>query len=156
LKSRRVVHIAVTSSPTDAWAAQQLREATPWGEVPKYLIHGRDSKYGQRFSKVAASSGIKELKTPFRAPRANAYCERFIGTLRRECLDHVLVLHRNHLHRLVARFVDYYNHARPHQGIHQRIPTRLDQDLHPSSGKVVSIPVLGGLHHSYARVSNLK
>jgi putative transposase len=100
LKTRRVVHTAVTSSPTDEWTAQQLREATPWGEAPKYLIHDRDSKYGHRFSKVAASSSIKELKTPFRAPRADvpkvrAYCERFIGTLRRECLDHVLVLHRN-------------------------------------------------------------
>jgi putative transposase len=109
----------------------------------------------QRFSAVAAGSGIKELKTPFRAPRANAYCERFIGTLRRECLDHMLILHRNHLHRLVTRFVDYYNHARPHQSINQRIPVRFDQDLHPPSSKVVSIPVLGGLHHSYARLANL-
>jgi putative transposase len=155
LKTRRVVHSAVSTSATDAWAAQQLREATPWGEAPKYLIHDRDSKYGHRFSKVAASSGIKELKTPFRTPRANAYCERFIGSLRRECLDHMLVLHRNHLHRLVARFVDYYNHSRPHQGINQRIPARLDQGLDPPAGKVVSVPMLGGLHHSYARVSTL-
>ena len=160
LKTRRVVHTAVTSSPTDEWTAQQLREATPWGKAPKYLIHDRDSKYGHRFSKVATSSGIKELKTPFRAPKADvpkvrAYSERFIGTLRRECLDHMLVLHRNHLHRLVARFVDYYNRARPHQGIQQRIPDRFDQDLHPPSGKVVSMPVLGGLHHSYTCVANL-
>jgi putative transposase len=73
LQTRRVVHTAVTTSPTDAWTAQQLREATPWGQMSKYLIHDRDNKYGQRFSAVAASSGIKELRTPFRAPKANAH-----------------------------------------------------------------------------------
>jgi transposase InsO family protein len=155
LKSRRVVHIAVTVSPTDEWTAQQLREATPWGEAPKYLIHDPDSKYGHHFSAVAASSGIKELRTPFRAPQASAYCERFIGTLRRECLDHMLILRRDHLHRLVTRFVAYYNRARPHQGIHQRSPARFDRDLHPPAGRVAATPVLGGLHHSYIRVSHL-
>lgn len=89
-----MVHTAVTASPTDSWTAQQLREATPWGKAPKYLIHDRDNKYGQRLSAVAASSGIKKLRTPFRAPKANAYCERFIGSLKRECLDHMLILHR--------------------------------------------------------------
>ena len=88
LQTRRVVHTDVTTSPTDEWTAQKLREATPWGQAPKYLIHHRDSKYGQRFTAVAVSSGIKELKTPFRAPKANAHCERLIGSLKRECLDH--------------------------------------------------------------------
>jgi putative transposase len=155
LQTRRVVHTAVTASPTDSWTAQQLREATPWGEAPKYLIHDRDNKYGQQFSAVAASSGIKELKTPFRAPKANAHCERFIGSLKRECLDHMLILHRQQLHRLVIEFIDYYNHSRPHQGIGQRIPARFDQNYHPQSGRVVSTLVLGGLHHSYARITNL-
>ena len=145
LKTRRVVHTAVTSSPTDEWAAQQLREATPWGQMPKYLIHDRDNKYGQQFSTVAANSGIKELKTPFRAPKANAYCERFIGSLKRESLDHILILHRNQLRRLVAEFIVYYNFSRPHQGIGQHIPARFDQNYHPQSGQVVSTPVLGGL-----------
>ncbi len=155
LKTRRVVHTAVTTSPTDEWTSQQLREATPWGQMPKYLIHDRDNKYGQQFSAVAASSGIKELKTPFRAPKANAYCERFIGSLKRECLDHMLILHCNQLHRLVTEFIDYYNHSRPHQGIGQRIPARFDQNYRPQSGQVVSTPVLGGLHHSYARTTSL-
>jgi putative transposase len=106
LMTRRIVHTAVTRSPTDDWTAQQLREATPWGEAPKYLIRDRDSKYGRRFSAVAASSGIEELRTPFQMPKANTHCERFIGSLKRECLDHMLVLHRNQLHRLVAEFVD--------------------------------------------------
>jgi transposase InsO family protein len=155
LRTRRVVHTAVTSSPTDVWTAQQLREATPWGEAPKYLIHDRDSKYGQRFSAVAASSRIKELKTPFQAPKANAYCERFIGSLKRECLDHMLVLQRDQLHRRVTEFVDYYNHSRPHQGIGQRIPARFNEDHRFASGRTASIPVLGGLHHSYVRAAYL-
>ena len=85
---------------TDDWTAQQLREATPWGEAPKYLIRDRDSKYGRRFSAVAASGGIGELRTPFRAPKANAHCERFSGSLKRECLDRVLTLHSYQLHRI--------------------------------------------------------
>ncbi len=97
LKTRRIVHSAVTHSPTDEWTAQQLREATPWGKGPKYLLHDRDSKYASHFSAVAAGSGIKELKTPYRAPRANGICERFMGSLRRECLDHTLILHGKHL-----------------------------------------------------------
>jgi putative transposase len=155
LKTRRVLHAAVTTSPTDSWTAQPLREATPWGQMPKYLIHDRDNKYGQRFSAIAASSGIQELRTPFRAPKANAYCERLIGSLKRECLDHMLILLRQQLHRLITEFVDYYNHSRPHQGIGQRIPARFGQDCHPQSGKIASIPVLGGLHHSYTCVANL-
>jgi transposase InsO family protein len=153
LHTRRIVHTAVTRSPSDAWTAQQLREATPWGEAPKYLIRDRDSKYGQRFSTFATSSGIKDLKTPFQAPKANAHCERFIGTLKRECLDHMFILHRTQLHRPVAEFVGYYNHSRPHQGIGQRIPARFDEEHHPQSGRIISIPVLNGLHHSYTRVA---
>jgi putative transposase len=153
-KTRRVVHTAVTASPTDEWTAQRLREATPWGQMPNYLIPDRDNKYGQQFSAVAASSGIKELKTPFRTPKANAYCEQFIGSLKRECLDHMLILHRQQLHRLVVEFIDYYNHSRPHQGIGQHIPARFDQNYHPKSGRVVPTPALGGLHHSYARTAN--
>jgi putative transposase len=132
---------------------QQLREATPWGKDPKYLIRDRDGKYGRRFSTFAASSGIKELKTPFQTPRANAYCERFIGTLKRECLDHMLILHCAQPQRLVAEFVDYFNHSRAHQGIGQRIPARFDEKQQPQSGRITSTPVLNGLHHSYTRVA---
>ena len=92
LHTRRIVHTAVTRSPINEWVAQQLREATPWGEGPKYLIRDRDSKYGKRFAAVA--SGIEILKTPVRASTANSYCERLIGSLRRECLDHMLILNR--------------------------------------------------------------
>src|SRR5215472_505925 len=89
LKSRKVIHVGVTRSPTDAWTAQQLREATAYGVGPKYLIRDNESKFGVGFARVAKTSGIEILKTPYHAPRANAICERFLGSVRRECLDHL-------------------------------------------------------------------
>ena len=157
LQTRQIVHAAVTRFPTDFWTAQQLREATPWGTGPKYLIRDRDGKYGVQFASVA--SGIKILKTPVRAPRANSFCERFIGSLKRECLDHMLILHRHQLLQIVQEYVEYYNSSRPHQGIHQQIPNDFveNQDSPwPTSqptGQISSTPVLGGLHHSYARTA---
>jgi transposase InsO family protein len=87
LGSRRVVHYGVTRHPTDQWVSQQLREATPFGEGPRFLIRDNDSKYGASFTRAAVGAGIEVLRTPYRAPKANAICERFIGCLRRECLD---------------------------------------------------------------------
>ena len=87
LKTQRIVHTGVTKYPTDEWTAQQLREATPWGRGPKYLIRDRDRKFARHFSTVAVSSGIKELKMPYRTPQANGVCERFMGSLRKECVD---------------------------------------------------------------------
>ena len=126
LHTRRIVHAAITRSPTDEWVAWRLREATPWGEGPKYLIRDRDSKYGKQFAAVAG--GIKILKTPVRAPRANSYCERLIGSLRRDCLDHMLILDHLQLNRIVQEYLDYYNHSRPHQGIGQQIPESSAKD----------------------------
>jgi transposase InsO family protein len=156
LQTRQIVHTAVTRSPSDEWTRQQLREATAWGKKPKYLIRDRDNKYGPLFSKLAESSGIRELKTPIRAPRANAVCERFIGSLRRECLDYRLILHSAQLRRVVGEYVDYYNRSRPHQGIEQRIPAHYHQPNQPSaSGKIIAWPILGGLHHAYSRSAYL-
>ena len=158
LQSRQLIHQAVTSHPTDAWVAQQLREATAWGKHPKHLIHDRDSKYGSRFSTVAASTGIHRLVTPYRAPRANAICERFIGSLKRECLDQMLILHQPHLRKAVKEYVHYYNRSRPHQGIEQRTPVRHEAPPPPQrtpTGKVIRRPVLGGLHHAYTRTTYL-
>ena len=87
-ETREVVHTAVTDHPTDEWSAQQLREATPWGKRPRYRILDNDSKFGDKFSAVARGSGVKELRTPFQAPRANAYADRWERTVREECLDH--------------------------------------------------------------------
>ncbi len=153
LHSRRVIHVGVTRSPTDAWTAQHLREATPFGQGPKYLIRDRDSKFGSCFARVAATSGIKILKTPYHTPRANAICERFLGSVRRECLDHLLILHEKQLQRVLNAYVAYFNQARPHQGIQQQIPEQKAGFVtaQHASGNVLSFPVLGGLHRDYRR-----
>jgi putative transposase len=123
LHSRRVIHVGVTRAPTDAWTAQQLREATPFGQSPKYLIRDRDSKFGSCFARVAATSSIKILKTPYHLPRANAICERFLGSVRRECLDHLFILHEKQLDRVLHAYVQYFNQARP-QEAHQTTDPR--------------------------------
>jgi len=153
LHSRKVIHVGVTRSPTDAWTAQQLREATAYGVGPKYLIRDNDGKFGPRFARVAATSGIKILKTPYHTPRANAICERFLGSVRRECLDHLLILHEKQMDRVLHAYVQYFNQARPHQGIRQQIPERYGEPVppHQDDGKILSLPVLGGLHHDYRR-----
>jgi putative transposase len=152
MKSRRVIHVKVTRAPTDLWVAQQLREATPYGERPTYLIRDNDRKFGPSFARVATTSSIQVLRTPYRAPRANAICERFLGSVRRECLDHFLILHEKQLYHLLKAYVVYYNQARPHQGLQQQIPVP-PAPLHDSSGKVISVPVLGGSHHDYQRAA---
>ena len=153
LKTRRIVHSAVTKSPTDEWTSHHLREATPWGKGPKYLLHDRDSKYASHFSAVATGSGIKELRTPYRAPRANGVCERYMGSLRRECLNHTLILNDRHLMRVVREYTNYFNQERPHQGIRQQIPKHYDQPASSPTGNISSKAFLGGLHHSYSRTA---
>jgi len=156
LGSRRVVHVGVTRHPTDAWVAQQLREATPFGQHPRCLIRDRDSKFGPAFTRLTAATGIEERRTAYRAPRQNATCERFLGSVRRECLDHILILSEGHLRRVLREYVAYFNTARPHQGLEQRIPEagaalRL---LRPEPGTTMrAVPVLGGLHHTYQRAA---
>jgi len=149
LNSRRVVHFAVTRNPSDLWVAQQLRNATPFGEGPRFLIRDNDCKYGASFNRVSEARHIEILRTPIGAPKANAICERFLGSLRRECLDYFLILGERHLHRIIKEYVAYFNHARPHQGINQQIPCQ--PESLPKTGRVVAFPVLGGLHHDYRR-----
>jgi putative transposase len=155
LQSRKIIHVNVTRAPSDAWVAQQLREATPYGHTPKYLIRDNDRKYGPQFGRVASISGIKILRTPYRTPQANAVCERFLGSVRRECLDHFLILQEKQLHRLLKAYVSYYNQARPHQGIGQRIPAPPTPSTSPphQPNQVISLPVLGGVHHTYQRAA---
>ena len=132
------------------WTAQQLRKAIPFAEGPRYLIRNNDSKYGASFERVAEGTGIEVLKTPYRAPKANAICERFLGSLRRECLDYFLILSERHLYRVVKGYKGYFNRARPHQGIEQRIPCQSEQlGALPVNGNLSSRPVLSGLHHDY-------
>src|SRR5262249_35919960 len=117
LGSRRVVHVGVTRSPTSSWTAQRLREATPEGARPRFLLHDHDAKYGLEFDRLAAASGIEVIRTPVRAPRADAVCERFLGSVRPECTDHVLVLGERHLRRILTEYVAYFNGDRPHRGL---------------------------------------
>ena len=155
LASRRVVHVGVTRHPTDAWVAQQLREATPFDQRPRFLIRDNDAKYGSSFARVVAATGMTELRTAYRAPRQNAMCERFLGSVRRECLDHLLILGERQLRRVLSEYVAYFNCARPHQGVAQRIPEPLTTSItHLSRHSVVrALPVLGGLHHTYERAA---
>ena len=106
-------------------------------------------------ARVAVTSGIKVLKTPYHAPRANAICERFLLSVRRECLDHVLILHEKQLHRVLRVYVTYFNEARPHQGIRQQVPQGEVTSVPPDQrgDQIISVPVLGGLHHTYRRVA---
>ena len=152
LKTRRIVHTGVIKYPTDKWTAQQLREATPWGQGPKYLIRDRDKKYATHFS--AAARSIKEVETPYRTPQANGVCERFMGSLRRECLDHILIHDARHLERVTKEYTAYFNQERPHQGIEQQIPDQYDLPRSkPTRGQVTSKSILGGLPHSYSRIA---
>jgi len=155
LGTRRVVHVGVTRHPTDAWVAQQLQEATPHGERPRFLVRDNDSKYGPAFSRSAAVTGIEELRTAYRAPKENAACERFLGSVRRECLDHLLVLGEAHLRRVLRQYVHYFNRDRPHQGLAQRVPDAPEEGAARvvTGGSVRAIPILGGLHHAYARAA---
>jgi len=147
---RELVHWNVTAHPTAAWVWRQLIEATPWGRRPRYLLRDRDAVYGGDFAPRARRLGIEPVLTPVRAPRANAIAERVIGTLRRECLDHLLVLNERHLRSVLREFVPYYNADRPHRSLGLEPPQPVAQ---PDTGPVRSRPVLGGLHHVYERAA---
>jgi putative transposase len=142
LGSRRVVHFGVTRQPTDTWVAQQLREATPYLEAPRFLIRDSDRKFGSQFMSVAKASAIEVLRIPYRAPRANAVCERFLGSVRRECLDHLLIVSDGQLYRVLKEYVAFFNGARPHQGIDQQVPERMgSRGEEKREGKIISFPV---------------
>jgi transposase InsO family protein len=152
--TRRVVHLGVTRHPTDAWVAQQLREATPYGQKPKFLIRDNDAKFGPAFARLAWASGIRIIRTPVRAPRANAIAERFLGSVRRECLDHILILGEHHLYRVLCDYASYFNHARPHQGLQQAIPEAASgPPVEDALRTIRAVPVLNGLHHDYRRAA---
>ncbi len=121
---RELLHFNVTVSPTAAWIWQQLLEATPWRRQPSFLIHDRDAVYGGDFDRQLASLGIAGVRTPPRAPKANAIAERLAGTLRRECLDHIIVLNEGHLVRVLREFAAYYNLDRPHRSLDLAPPIR--------------------------------
>jgi len=147
---RELVHINVTASPTAAWVWRQVIEATPWGHAPRHLLRDRDAVYGRDFRKRARRIGIDAIATPINAPKANAIAERVLGTLRRECLDHIIVLDEQHLMAVLRAFVAYCKQERPHRTLGLHTP---DPMLRPVPGPIRSHPVLNGLHHVYERAA---
>jgi len=149
---RKIIHFNVSYSPNQDWLIQQLREAFPYNERPKYLIHDGDGIYGSKFRTIVVDFGIDALKTSYKSPWQNPYCERIIGSIRRELLHHVIVFNDNHLKKLLTEYIRYYNTNRPHQSLDGTSPDyREKQAL--SDGKILTIPVLNGLHHVYKRVA---
>ena len=148
---REVRHFAVTAHPSLEWVIQQLREAMPFGEQPRYLLRDNDGIFGCGVRAFLESCGIREVRTAYRIPWQNPYVERMIGTLRRELLNHVIVLNQRHLERLLGEYLDHYYHtARPHQGLGGDTPFL---STLAGEGELISIPVLGGLHHRYFRTA---
>jgi transposase InsO family protein len=147
---RELVHLNVSASPTAAWIRHQLIEATPWGRQPGYLVRDRDGVYGRDIVRRTRGLGIETLLTPVRAPRANAVAERLVGTLRRECLDHVVIINETHLRAVLAEFVRYYNNERPHRTLTLETPTPV---VRATTSRITSRSVLGGLHHIYERAA---
>jgi putative transposase len=149
---RRVVHFNVTDSPTAKWTAQQIVEAFPWDSAPRYLLRDRDGIYGLDFSDRVRNMGRQEVKTAPRSPWQNPYVERLIGTLRRDCLDHVIILNEKHLRRLLQGYLAYYHNFRTHLSLEKDCPESRPVEL-PDQGQIVEFPMVGGLHHRYSRLA---
>ena len=147
---RQIVHFNVTSHPYAEWATQQIIDAFPYEEAPRFLLRDRDGIYGEYFKHRVKNIGIEEVLIAPRSPWQNPYCERMIGSIRRDCLDHVIVLNDRHLHRILSDYFDYYHNSRPHLSLDRNSPTARCIEP-PSEGEVVAIPQVGGMHHRYMR-----
>lgn len=148
LERRRLLLQAVTDHPTAEWIAQQITEAFPWDDAPIYLIRDRDRSYGSAVSRRIEAMGIRDHPIAPRSPWQNGYAERLIGSIRRECLDHVVVWSEDHLRRILAAYANYYNNVRPHLSLAKDSPHHRPVQRR---GSVVRVPILGGLHHHYSR-----
>ena len=146
---RQLLWFAVTRHPTAEWLAQQIVEAFPWDTVPTYVIRDNDCSYGDTFTARLRAMGIRDRPISPRSPWQNAYVERLIGTLRRDCLDHVLIFGEAHLRGVLTAYTSYYNEARTHLGLWKDTP--LPRAVQ-RSGAIVAVPILSGLHHRYARI----
>ena len=149
---RELLHINVTDHPTAVWTTQQIIEAFPDDSAPRFLLRDRDAIYGEEFARRVKRMGIHEVRIAPRAPWQNPFVERVIGSLRRECLDHFLILSEAHLRRLLRAYGAYYNTTRPHQSLDNNSPQpRVIEP--PACGRIIAIPQVGGLHHRYQRVA---
>ena len=156
--TRRIFHHNVTAHPTAEWTLQQFREALPGDHPYRFVIHDRDSIFSKELDQSVTAMGLRVLRTPVRAPRANSVCERFGGTLRRECLDFVIPFNERHLKLILRSWMTHFNHGRPHMSLGPGIPAPVypsppeSTDCHriPAGHVIRSKPVLGGLHHEYS------
>src|SRR6202051_2506332 len=149
---RKIVRFDITRHPTAGWLSRQVTEAFPWNTAPRYLLRDRDASYGSEFCKRVDAMGITEVITAPRSPWQNPYVERAIGSIRRECLDYIVIVNERHLRRVLSSYVDYYHHTRTHLSLEKDCPhSRCVQP--PRSGRVIAIPQVGGLHHRYQRLA---
>jgi len=146
---RRIRHVAVTAHPTAAWTAQQLRDACPWDEAPRYLLHDRDHAFAA-LGATTTAMGIEDVVTAPHAPWQNPFVERFVGSARRECFDHMIVVNEAGVRQLMARYCSYYETARPHLALDKDAPIPRPV-MPPGDGDIVAFPEVGGLHHRYER-----
>jgi putative transposase len=149
---RKIIHVNLTDSPSSEWTARQLREAFPFETAPRYLLRDNDAKFLGDFTTCASALGIEQVTTAPRSPWQNAYCERLIGTIRRECTDHVIVLNEQHLRRVLRSYVDYYQESRTHRSLDDDCPVPRAVEP-PGMGEVIAFPQVGGLHHRYRRLA---
>jgi transposase InsO family protein len=148
---RRVLHVNVTAHPTSSWTAQQMIEAFPFEKASGYVVRDRDCTYGESFRRRVAGMGINEVLIAPRSPWQNPYVERVVGSVRRECLDHVIILNERHLRRILRRYLDYYHGSRTHLSLVKDAPD--SRPVSAGQGTVVPFPKVGGLHHHYERVA---
>jgi transposase InsO family protein len=146
---RQILWFGVTAHPTAEWIANQLTEACGWEQIPRYLIRDRDRAYGEIFVRRVRSIGIRDRPTSSRSPWQNAHAERLIGSIRRECIDHVVVFGERHLRHVLLSYKDYYNATRPHLSLYKDAPVHRGVEW---AGNVVCRPILGGRHHQYSRI----
>src|SRR5262245_28063520 len=146
---RNLVRHAITAHPTAEWVAQQIVEAFPWDEAPKYLVRDRDAVFGQIVKRRLRGLGIRDRPIAPKSPWQNGHMERLIGSIRRECLDHTIVLGEAHLRRIMTAYEAYYNTARTHLSLRKDAPIRR---LVERSGQIAAQPMVGGLHHRYVRI----
>ena len=149
---RTIVHFNVTAYPTAIWTSQQIVEAFPDETAPRFLLRDRDGIYGDAFQQRVKHMGIEEVVTAARSPWQNPYCERLVGSIRRECLSRVIILNERHLRRILRSYLDYYHHSRTHLSLARNSPVPREIEP-PERGKVISIPQVGGLHHRYCRAA---
>jgi transposase InsO family protein len=149
LDRRDLVWINVTTNPTAEWIARQITEAFPWKESPRYLIRDRDRIYGTIVTRRLHAMGIRDKPIAPASPWQNSFAERLIGSIRRECMDHIVVLGETHLRRILQTYARYYNKIRTHRSLDKDAP--VSRPVQPT-GSIKSYPILGGLHHHYVRV----